>query len=288
MGFLSCFEDLRLNEKTAKQEHDPSSAIRDSFIYKSLLPPAVKILGRWRPRLAPRVLMLTSNRILKYGLNTPLSEAHAIDFISRNTSLPVPRIITAFRSKNGECYILMTRCPGVPLCNVFGTLSPQEQSSVLSQLRGYIDELRAIVPPRPGHVGATDYGPIHDERVHELPCGPFDNVADFHKAIRGGCDYPTEHEELDRMIAVQDGRDYDVKFTHGDLAFRNVICNHGKITGIVDWESAGWYPDYWEYAMTWDSFWDNPALRHRIHEIMETFPNEREMERTRRRLFCGD
>lgn len=38
-------------------------------------------------------------------------------------------------------------------------------------------------------------------------------------------------------------------FTHGDLTPRNVMVdNAGRIAGILDWENAGWYPDYWEYA----------------------------------------
>lgn len=38
-------------------------------------------------------------------------------------------------------------------------------------------------------------------------------------------------------------------FTHGDLAPRNIMVDAaGQITAILDWENAGWYPDYWEYA----------------------------------------
>ena len=38
-------------------------------------------------------------------------------------------------------------------------------------------------------------------------------------------------------------------FTHGDIAPRNIMVDdENKITGILDWEYAGWYPDYWEYA----------------------------------------
>lgn len=29
----------------------------------------------------------------------------------------------------------------------------------------------------------------------------------------------------------------------------------GRITGIVDWEEAGWYPEYWEYV----KFLERPA-----------------------------
>ncbi|KAL7628852.1 hypothetical protein AAE478_000367 [Parahypoxylon ruwenzoriense] len=37
-------------------------------------------------------------------------------------------------------------------------------------------------------------------------------------------------------------------FTHGDLAPRNIMVQESRITGIIDWENSGWFPDYWEYA----------------------------------------
>lgn len=38
-------------------------------------------------------------------------------------------------------------------------------------------------------------------------------------------------------------------FTHGDIAPQNIMVDqNGQITGIIDWELAGWYPEYWEYA----------------------------------------
>ena len=38
-------------------------------------------------------------------------------------------------------------------------------------------------------------------------------------------------------------------FAHGDIAPRNIMIDEkGNITGIIDWEYAGWYPDHWEYA----------------------------------------
>ena len=38
-------------------------------------------------------------------------------------------------------------------------------------------------------------------------------------------------------------------FTHADIAPRNIMVDaQYRITGIIDWEAAGWYPDYWGYA----------------------------------------
>ncbi|KAJ7659415.1 hypothetical protein B0H17DRAFT_954776, partial [Mycena rosella] len=41
---------------------------------------------------------------------------------------------------------------------------------------------------------------------------------------------------------------YASKFTHGDLAPRNVLVHKGRISAIVDWDCAGWRPVYWEFT----------------------------------------
>lgn len=38
-------------------------------------------------------------------------------------------------------------------------------------------------------------------------------------------------------------------FTHADIVPRNIMADErNTVTGILDWENAGSYPDYWEYA----------------------------------------
>ena len=42
-----------------------------------------------------------------------------------------------------------------------------------------------------------------------------------------------------------------IKMTHADLHRENIIISSTKpsrVLAIVDWEQAGWYPDYWEYC----------------------------------------
>lgn len=108
--------------KSTSQVPKQSSLVNDSTFYQIVLPRLVRILRRWRPQLAPRVLLLSPNHIVKYG-PCMTSEAYAMEFVSKNTTIPLPRIITAFPDKKGNCYILMTRCPGVPLCNAYLTMS---------------------------------------------------------------------------------------------------------------------------------------------------------------------
>ncbi|KAI9681638.1 MAG: hypothetical protein M1829_000837 [Trizodia sp. TS-e1964] len=228
-----------------------------------------KIPRVWRYSPAPGVLLLPFNIVLKFSRHASLSEAHTLEFVSKNTSIPVPRVITAFESKDGLRYILMTRIPGVPLSRVFGLLSEEKQRNIMHQLRGYIDELRAIRNAEPGYVGAVNQGPLHDERVYSGPFGPFNSVPEFHKALRLGIDGNSGHAILDNMIERENMREYSCRMTHGDFAFRNIIYQGEKVTGIVDWETAGWYPDYWEYASAFYSFFDCTDLRFRIDEFLE-------------------
>ncbi|KMU85035.1 hypothetical protein CIHG_02818 [Coccidioides immitis H538.4] len=51
-----------------------------------------------------------------------------------------------------------------------------------------------------------------------------------------------------------------IVFTHGDFKAHNILVDDdGHLSGFLDWESAGWYPEYWEFttAMRFgkDSWW---------------------------------
>ena len=55
-------------------------------------------------------------------------------------------------------------------------------------------------------------------------------------------------EQIRRDAAKSHDIRHDIVFTHGDLSLRNILAENGKITGIVDWENAGPFPEYWEYT----------------------------------------
>ncbi|KAG6104364.1 hypothetical protein E4U13_008404 [Claviceps humidiphila] len=29
---------------------------------------------------------------------------------------------------------------------------------------------------------------------------------------------------------------------------RNIMMYNGRLSGIIDWETCGWFPDYWDYT----------------------------------------
>ena len=34
---------------------------------------------------------------------------------------------------------------------------------------------------------------------------------------------------------------------HGNLHLRNILVYGGRVSGIIDWETGGWYPEYWGF-----------------------------------------
>ncbi|RYP35416.1 hypothetical protein DL767_003823 [Monosporascus sp. MG133] len=58
-------------------------------------------------------------------------------------------------------------------------------------------------------------------------------------------------EEFDSIVATAkrvQGMPHPTVFTHGDFAMHNVLVHGGRVSDFIDWESAGWYPDYWEFT----------------------------------------
>lgn len=43
-------------------------------------------------------------------------------------------------------------------------------------------------------------------------------------------------------------RKHTIVLTHGDFRPANIMVRDGRVAAILDWEMAGWYPEYWEFA----------------------------------------
>lgn len=212
-----------------------------------------------------------------------------MDFIARNTSIPVPKIYCAF-THHGCTYIVMQRLRGECLAFNWKLRSAESQARILRQLKQMIDGMRRIPPPSPAVANANS-GPLWDCRLpgKSLSFGPFDDIDCFHRYLRGGIEsqspkYPPEVNELVRLHARQWAPPV---FTHGDLSSLNILAEGDVITGIVDWETAGWYPQYWEYTTACQVNFRNTFWREEIEKFLEPWSEELRMEKLRQ-IYFGD
>lgn len=173
----------------------------------------------------------------------------AIFFIQRNTSIPVPTVIES-HIQESDSWFSMALIPGLSLTDTCTLMTEEAQATTQQDLSQYLGELRAIQAPETACIGSCIGGPAYDHRLNNgLPCGPFTLVSQFHNfLVTPVTRYP--RPELAVLYRKQLADNYKVVFTHAGLCGDHILVDPstGKITGIIDWEMAGWWPEYWEYT----------------------------------------
>lgn len=170
-------------------------------------------------------------------------------FIRSHTTIPVPKVLNTY-GEDGYRYILMDFVKGELLSKIWDELSSAERSVILDELRGYIRQMRHIQRPNGAPIGSVTGGPAIDRRQFgSATGGPFNSEADFNE-----WQLAQLHEEIPLsrrdMYAALHRTDHKIVFSHGDLAFHNIIVWRGHIAAIIDWQYSGWYPEHWDYCKT--------------------------------------
>ncbi|RMZ67681.1 kinase subdomain-containing [Pyrenophora seminiperda CCB06] len=255
--------------------------------YSTLL--AIKLLKRFGKRTGT-VLHLSKKICVKYGEIVTLNDAASMQFVAKHTSVPVPRVYCAFEHA-GRRYIVMERLKGKNIASGWYLRSEESRNKILSQLKDMVGEIRRIPPPPGTGVAHANGGPLSDPRLPSVNSdyfGPFRTFQDFHKYLRRGMEVPPKDmPEVGEFIAQQDSIQPPPVFTHGDLSSLNVIASGDKIIGIIDWETAGWYPAYWEYTNAWNANPQNAFWQDEVDKFLQPMPKELEMEKLRLKWF-GD
>ncbi|POS73904.1 hypothetical protein DHEL01_v207700 [Diaporthe helianthi] len=247
---------------------------------------ASTFLSRSRELSTGNVIVLPFNKIAK--LDVPEGEIAAMRFVRANTTIPIPEILEIHDAQeDGTAHIVMSRVPGDDLEAVMDNMTDAEVKSVVKELARYLQQMRRLegdgvrtpVPPIGGVSGTRGF----DSRLGSSRWGPFATIADFHKHLRFGepLDYWDHEADVVAVHGKPEGT-YAVKFTHADIAPRNVRVKGGRITGIIDWEFAGWYPEYWEYTRMFYPG-ERPYLRRWFNAIeeetgIEKYKTERKAE----------
>ncbi|KAJ6048260.1 uncharacterized protein N7446_010943 [Penicillium canescens] len=125
----------------------------------------------------------------------------------------------------------MDYMPGKRLDEAWDTLDSDQKLSIASELHDYINQLRDL---NGGYIGAIDRSKAVIGQFASIEGGPFDS--EQHQ-LPIYCDI-MPNLRLWRTMRF---------FTHANFCPRNILVEGGRVTAILDWEYAGWYPEHWEY-----------------------------------------
>ncbi|KAI1986854.1 hypothetical protein LOZ53_004576 [Ophidiomyces ophidiicola] len=218
-----------------------------AFAYDKLIWAGLRLYG---PTISMDVYRLPFNLYLRRGspifADNHIAEEHTLSMVRRFTSIPAPRALDIVKTTQYS-YFLMTRVPGRPIGQSLNFMTDEQINQAVQDLKQYISELRRIPKPTTMEFqicnsrgeGILDWR-IPDSQREKLR---FKTEAEFNK-------YLTDPfwDDIRRQAAVSHDIQHDIVFTHGDLNPRNILAENGKISGIIDWENAGWFPEYWEFT----------------------------------------
>ncbi|KAK8174500.1 hypothetical protein BC567DRAFT_209769 [Phyllosticta citribraziliensis] len=189
-----------------------------------------------------RVERRPGNLVVKHGRRVTVAERDALAYAG-TLNLPVPRLhelpapeaeaeaeaeaAAATEKANAGSVghgvsIWMDYIDGAMLEDVWPAMTAAQKMDVARQLRAILEEMRRQTDRR--LYNACHGGPFADEAAFDA----------FQLDV-----YETTPCEVHRVV-----------FTHGDLTQLNIIVDKDsyRIRALLDWEYAGWYPEYWEYV----------------------------------------
>ncbi|KAI1171096.1 kinase-like protein [Nemania sp. FL0916] len=169
------------------------------------------------------------------GINP--SEAEVMRYVRGHTTIPVPQVHATTSTS-----ITMDYIEGATLRDTWNNLSDAERATVSSQLRDYLNQLRAI---KGSYIGSFGGGPAVDSRRFSFEGGPFTCEAQWNDFLLEGL-VSSCPPALRSIIQTQLRTDHEIVLTHGDLAATNILIRDGRIVALIDWERAGFYPEYLE------------------------------------------
>lgn len=152
-------------------------------------------------------------------------------------------------------------------------LTDDQRSDIMAQPSDYIAQMRAMGGI---HLGRLNGEGVVVPSIMTRSGGPFATMVEFHDWLVR----PPKRSQTQSMywhqITTQLGAESPIVFTHGDIAARNILVRDGRIVAVLDWEFAGWYPEYWEYVFAlrgldnvdWETLGRNlPSLFPKRHDL---------------------
>ncbi|KZO94157.1 hypothetical protein CALVIDRAFT_225774 [Calocera viscosa TUFC12733] len=181
---------------------------------------------------------------------TQRTEAEALWLVRHYTAVPCPTLFDYViypLPRGNVSLIIMSEMPGTIFREAAETMTDAQVNQVGEDLRTALEAIRRIP-------NTTDFGicSASGERIrapyfYDSPIEPLKDVAAFQAHLRKQASrfWPVMGTTLEPILS---NFDPNAVFTHGDVTDHNIMVHQGRLSGLIDWGTAGWMPVYWEYA----------------------------------------
>ncbi|EIW85695.1 hypothetical protein CONPUDRAFT_48136, partial [Coniophora puteana RWD-64-598 SS2] len=210
------------------------------------------------------VRQIASDAVMKSGIQD--SEPLTMDLVRASSHIPVPAVLRVLRAGSRQA-VVMEYITGETVENCWGKLGLWQRLRVVWSIRSYIQQLRRILVSNT-HQGTHFPGPIGDEP--RLCYASFlVTLSMANLFLKGGGPFHS-YDELTQWFnhkveatrrfsgALPPELSFDSSFplvlTHFDISPRNVIVDDNSRVWLIDWEHAGFYPQWFEYSALYNGW----------------------------------
>ncbi|KJY01912.1 phosphotransferase enzyme family protein [Zymoseptoria brevis] len=235
-------------------------------------------------RETSKVVAFSDSIIVKFGGGAYLREGQTLIYLEKHVpDVPAPRLYAMYYDAE-QLFMVMERVPGKQLDTVWPLLTELEKDMVTIKLCAIFESMRQAECPWPQFFGGLDEGGVCHNLLYSQKeddqefLGPFHSEAAFVTALT---------DNFRALVERNDRPDFKVRhfeahlgnvlgsfrptLTHSDLHKTNILLEQISSEGgarsfnvaLVDWEYAGWYPDFWEFfcassmfdIVSWEEDW---------------------------------
>lgn len=224
------------------------------------MPPIRNLYDGWGSKITKQ-----GNVVTKYGPKVRPGELEAMRLMTEHApSVPIPTVLhSRFNPRVSNGQISMTYVQGLCIADCWPICSDKVKKKICREVWAFIAEIRKV--PWPEHLkdawccaadGAVSFDPLLGDKKDIMPTLDSDEAVRkrmFELYTKCGGPSHVDRRSVFEMLPTSSG----TVFTHGDIRPQNIMIHRqGKVISILDWEFAGWFPDYWEYANIMINVWD--------------------------------
>ncbi|KAJ5584321.1 uncharacterized protein N7459_004121 [Penicillium hispanicum] len=194
------------------------------------------------------VWSLGSSLILKErSIEPPNFESANIQFLASKTSIPIPKIVEEWQEDDGAYFLLAKRIRGQPLSELWPTMPWADRERVAKQTAEYLLQLRELHSDQMESIGGQPiYSAFLFPNGYGIGHGPLSSDDELWAEMSLALAKVPEPIRLKLRQRMPTAAPYT--FTHGDLTNVNIMVEDSNLAGILDWESSGYFPVWWEFT----------------------------------------
>ncbi|KAJ5845054.1 hypothetical protein N7534_008723 [Penicillium rubens] len=186
------------------------------------------------------------------------TEYHNLQYLAAHLpELPVPRVHGLIIHGNVNA-MFMSYIPGVTVERAWPSLSHEAKLSLQKQLDWIFSRLRSLRRDDGPQLGGVGGEGVKDYRIMEVFAKKGITTARQFDELQFSAEHRASpsYVKLLRSFLNEENKTINGSvFTHGDLKKSNIVVqkdpSHADaytVTGVIDWEESGFYPEYYECA----------------------------------------